>query len=283
MNLAINRTVVSILTNSSGGNLAYGSVVVLSASQESFTTTTTSGFSNGVIGVIIEPNGIANGAMGKVATAGYVKQINLSSAATLGDLVKAHTVAGQGVRHASPRVTGDFAQVLDDTATPPAILFGSPTPTLNSVLNDYILIEDQKASGTAGGSSTQGSWETRTLNTEVHDSGGHASVASNQITLAAGTYRFCISAPAYQADWHKAKLYNVTDAADVKLGSTEFNDQANIDAITRSWVKGEFTIATSKVFEVRHQVRISQATDGYGIAASFGTEVYTQAEFWKVA
>jgi hypothetical protein len=42
--------------------------------------------------------------------------------------------------------------------------------------DDYILIEDQKPSGTGGGTFTQGDWRTRDLNMKVKDSGSHASI-----------------------------------------------------------------------------------------------------------
>lgn len=44
---------------------------------------------------------------------------------------------------------------------------------------DWVL-EDQKASGTSGGTATSGSWETRKLNTEVCDPLGLVTLASNE-------------------------------------------------------------------------------------------------------
>jgi hypothetical protein len=282
MNIAINKTTAFIATNNSGVNLPFGALVVVNNALESFTTTTTLGFSNGIVGVILEKNGIANGQAGKISTVAYVPQLNLSSPASYLDLVRTNNVAGEGVPHAAPRLQGDFAIVLGEGTNPPAILFGGPTPAGSTSLNDYILIEDQKTSGTDGGTATSGSWETRTLNTEVYDDGGHASLSSNQITLAAGTYRFLISAPAHRVNNHRVKLYNVTDALDVKLGTSEWCDTSSDEAQTRSIVAGQFTIATPKVFEVRHRVFVTQATNGYGIGNGFGVEVYTIAEFWKV-
>ena len=275
------RTVTAILANGSGGNLNKGDVVIVDAVMGlAFTTTTTVGFADGVIGVLLE--NIDDEEMGKVATGGYVPQINLSSAASLGDFIKTHSVAGQGVPHATPRIEGDFAQALGTGTTPPAILFGSPTPELGSVLNDYILIEDEKASGTEGGASTSGSWQTRTLNTEVHDNGNHATLASNQITLAAGTYRFSIMATSFRSAHHRAKLYDVTNAVDVKLGTNQWSDSGADDANGFSVVKGQFTIASPTVFEVRSRVSVSRSPNGYGTASALGVEIYTIAEFWKV-
>lgn len=126
MNTALMRTVQLILTNKSGGGVAQGDVVILdTTTTASFTTTTTSGYLGEPIGVVLEPNGIANNASGMIAIGGYVPVINLSGAASLGDFVKTHSVAKQGLRHATPSTAGDFAAVLNTGTTPPAFLFGS--------------------------------------------------------------------------------------------------------------------------------------------------------------
>jgi len=126
-NTALNRTGVVRLTNKSGGALTQGAVVVVdTANASAFTTTTTSGFVNGFIGVVIEPNGIANNAAGLVAFGIYVPKLTLNTAATIGQFIKTHTVAGQGTPHSAPAVAGDFAIALTASATPEAILFGMP-------------------------------------------------------------------------------------------------------------------------------------------------------------
>jgi hypothetical protein len=125
-NTAVGRTETAILTNKSGGSVALGDVVVIdTANAAAFTTNTAGAFTSGRIGVVLEPNGIANNASGLVAFSGYVSIINLSGTGSIGDLVKTHTVAKQGVRHASPQISGDFAQALGTSATPVALLFGA--------------------------------------------------------------------------------------------------------------------------------------------------------------
>jgi hypothetical protein len=115
-----------LLTNKSGGSVAQGDVVIVdTANATAFTTTTTGAYVSGRIGVVLDPNGIANNAVGLIAFSGYVPVINLSGTGSIGDLVGTHTVAKQGARHASPQVAGDFAQVLGTSATPAALLFGT--------------------------------------------------------------------------------------------------------------------------------------------------------------
>lgn len=141
-NTALNRTAVAILTNKSGGALNYGDVVIGdTANAEGFTTTTSSGYADTAVMVILEPNGIANNASGSVATGGWVPKLNLNTAATAWQWIKTHTVAGQGTPHSAPQVSGDFAIALDASATPAAILLGKP--------------DVSGGGGTPGGSNTQ--------------------------------------------------------------------------------------------------------------------------------
>jgi hypothetical protein len=144
----------------------------------------------------------------------------------------------------------------------------------------YILIQDQKTAGTDGGTFTSGADQTRDLNTKVVDTGSLASVASNQITLAAGTYRFKISAPGCAVDRHQAILYNVTDSSEVAVGVSECAASGSF-VCNRSFIQGRMTIASSKVFEVRHRCQTTAVTYGLGVASNFGrAEIYTVAEFW---
>jgi len=126
MNTALNRTISSFLQNKSGVAVAQGDVVIISSGTASaFTITGTSGYVNGQIGVVLEPNGIADNAYGMVAFCGYVPKISLSASATLGDLFKTHTTAKQAIPHAAPAVEGDFGVVLATGTSPAALLYGS--------------------------------------------------------------------------------------------------------------------------------------------------------------
>lgn len=179
--------------------------------------------------------------------------------------------------------------VIEDEAVTAAKLaatldLSSKTLTLPSVNRiDYIEIRDEKSAGTDGGSFTSGDWRTRDLNTEHADAGGHASVGSNQVTLAAGTYEVDIICPALRVDSHQAKLYNVTDAADALIGTTAYTGNGTT-VRNESRITGRLTIAAQKVFEVRHRGQTTMNTTGFGDSANFGVvEVYTVARFWKVA
>lgn len=153
-------------------------------------------------------------------------------------------------------------------ATGPA---GPPT-TVTAAF--YVCIQEQQPSGTASqGTFTAGAFRTRTLNSVVANDASLATLLSNQITLPAGSYRCAIRCPAQNATQHQARLQNITDAVTLVTGSSGSSQASSLD---HSFVIGRFSLATAKVLEV--QQRFSGGAGGP--AASFGTEVYTVAEFW---
>jgi len=151
-------------------------------------------------------------------------------------------------------------------------------------IQPYVCVRDEKTQNTNGGTFTSGAWQTRVLNTESSDVSGVCSLSSNQITLTAGTYICRISCPAGHVQKHQSRLQNVTDATTVLIGTSMYTGNGNADVVeNRSEIAGRFTIGASKALEVQHQCQTTKSTDGFGVAANFTTEVYTVAEFWKIA
>ena len=146
---------------------------------------------------------------------------------------------------------------------------------------DVIWFTHEETSGTDGGTKTGASWETRTINTEKLDPGGHASVSSNVITLAAGTYQVVASAAGYRCNSHKIRLQNTSDATTVAIGSAEESDTSSVEDHS-AMLTGAFVIAASKNFELQHYSTSTRATDGMGKAYSWGTEVYASITFLKI-
>jgi hypothetical protein len=148
---------------------------------------------------------------------------------------------------------------------------------------DHILIREEQVSGVQGGTFSSGAWQTRILNTKVYDTGGHASLAVNQITLLAGTYRVEARCPAYKVVLHKTRLRNITDGTDAVVGSSSLAHSSGSVA-NDSFLDGRFTISTTKVFELQHRCSFTYTVNGFGAAVSFGViEVYSAIEFWKEA
>lgn len=196
-------------------------------------------------------------------------------------------VGTHAARPTSPSVqSGETAFYYETDTTNTFVWTGSAWVQVNGggggLLSAYINIQDQEVQGTDGGTFTAGAWQTRALNTKQADAGSNATLSSNQIVLAAGTYDCRISCPAYYVNYHQARLYNSTGAAVVLWGSSEVSYAAGSNAYTtRSIISGEFTIAASQSLVVQHQCQTTKTGNGFGSNANFGTEVYTIAEFWK--
>lgn len=151
-----------------------------------------------------------------------------------------------------------------------------------------IVLQDQKTSGTDGGTFTSGAWRTRDLNTEVVDVGGHCSLSSNQFTLDAGTYEIIAFVPGVQCNSHQARLRNITDSTTTISGTSSFS-LATYNGETYSIITGRFTIAASKAFEIQHICATTKATVGFGVnagsyvAGGVANESYTTVILKKVA
>lgn len=154
----------------------------------------------------------------------------------------------------------------------------------NGVFSNKLLhIQDQKSANTAGGSATAGN-NTRDLNTAVTNEISGASLASDQITLPAGTYYIEADVPAYAVNNHQAYLWNVTDSSVEVVGTSEYASSTYLGH-TQSVIRGRFTIGAEKDFEIRHIVNNSKATNGLGPPCNNTLlgEIYTDVKIWKVA
>ena len=138
---------------------------------------------------------------------------------------------------------------------------------------------DERPNNTSGGSSVGGTWHTRILNTIKTNEITGASVVSNQITLPAGTYYADCDAPTKSGTQFKLVIYNVTDSSYALVGSGAY---ATSEVVV--FLKGRFTIAATKVLELRQWASATRATDGLGYKANSGqVEIYADARIWKVA
>ena len=180
-----------------------------------------------------------------------------------------------------PSGSPDTATVSQYLQSLQAIFVSSSAIAGMMTTEDFLHIQDQKASGTGGGTFTSGAWQTRTLNTVLTNTISGASLASNVITLPAGTYIVEAKAPAGAVTAHKAKLYNVTDAVDIIIGTSERTAGTPVNS-TQSFVSGKFTIAGTKNISLQHRCSAT-TTDGFGYACNFSVvEVYSDIKIWKV-
>jgi hypothetical protein len=147
----------------------------------------------------------------------------------------------------------------------------------------YMLVRDEKPQGTHGGTATANTTAVRTLNTVAANTIAGASLAANQITLPAGSYRSRGWVPGCHVNLHRAGLYNVTDSAYAILGTSENGSTSTSDPTqTQSIIVGRLTLAGATVFEVRHYTADGAASTGLGNAVNqMGNEIYTVLEITK--
>jgi hypothetical protein len=133
------------------------------------------------------------------------------------------------------------------------------------------VLEDQRASGTDGGSSTT-SWSTRVLNTEVRDVNNTVTLSSNEFTLTIDHWvEFEVTF--FSTAACQARLFNVTDSVVVAYGIS--GDVDPVDQSQHNSMGGGLCEAgkTYRIEAISSNVRVN---DGFGNAAGHGTEIYAR-------
>jgi len=194
--------------------------------------------------------------------------VNNTLTSTTGDMIyasAANTPARLGI--------GSTSQVLTVSGGIPAWA----TPAGAAIQS--ACFRDEKAINNQGGTFTSGAWRTRDLNATQFNGITSASLASNQITLPAGTYGINASLPSYTVSGNQGRLFNITDSTQTILGNSirGLADQTMI-----AQVLGTFTIASSKVFELQHQCLTTTSGNGFGNQAGITTEVFAQIYIAKI-
>jgi hypothetical protein len=144
-----------------------------------------------------------------------------------------------------------------------------------------IHVVDQKSTGTSGDAGTAPtSWTIRTLNTVAYNDLTGASLDSNIVTLPAGRYRVEASDPAYNVDWHRIRLYNVTGSETLLVGPNEFARSSSDAHSTAAQLKGYFTLSTTSGIRLEHYARFGSGSTLFGFASSDGSpEIYASVIF----
>ena len=137
--------------------------------------------------------------------------------------------------------------------------------------HNLLHIRDEKAQNTGGGAFANGAWRTRDLTVVKTNEIAGASLAANRITLPAGIYWVEWSAPGYQVDIHQSKLYDISGAADLIIGTSAYSSVL-VNINDHSFGKGRFTIAVESLIELQHRC---STTNTFGNPCNFTTEVYS--------
>ncbi|MDN4144575.1 hypothetical protein QYE80_06245 [Pseudomonas tohonis] len=146
-----------------------------------------------------------------------------------------------------------------------------------------LIVADEKMPGTNGGSAIAGV-NNRTLNTVRYNTIPGASLASNQISLPPGKYRFRIETAHGNVDNFHAFLFNETDGVPVTtaIGGNGSAPGAGDYIQGLSVMASAIEITQRKTYSIKLWVMSAYANIGLGCAANSGnTECYTVAEFIK--
>jgi hypothetical protein len=141
-------------------------------------------------------------------------------------------------------------------------------------------VQDQKATTVQGGSSSIGDND-RTLNTVVTNQISGASLASDEITLPAGTYFISARAPIYDVTAGYTRTIIKDTAGTVLMTGQSFYGHTGTSR--HSVVEGNLTLATSTTIKVVSYTDVAEASTGLGLAVLDGlTEIYTDIRIWQI-
>lgn len=247
--------------NNSAITLTDGMVVIVDTGADRAATTTTTRDHKRVMGVW--RGNTAAAAYGRVQVSG-IGYVRADAAVTRGDNLTTSTTAGSATTNALPTLNATIGRALETTVGAGLVLTHIDPKVVNDI--DFIVVVDQKSNGVAAASIVQAAWRTRELNTEIVDTGGIASVASNQITIPRGRYSvtaFCPSGANLTA--HRCRLRDVTNNVTLLTGHSANNTGP-------SSLSGEFEVTGTVAIELQHWV---STTGSGGLAVSTGeAEVY---------
>jgi hypothetical protein len=154
-----------------------------------------------------------------------------------------------------------------------------PTPPPGGSIST-ILLEHRLSSGSNAGTATGSTWNLRPLNVLAVDTGSNCSLASNEFTLAPGKYNVKIWSVGNHIEFHKVRLYSVTDSSDGgRIGGSNYVFGAQDVSVLFCYLD----IAIPTIYRVDHWAQTTQSTYGLGQPVGNGTdEVFCQVAIDKV-
>jgi hypothetical protein len=157
---------------------------------------------------------------------------------------------------------------------------------LNGVVDnfaDIAIFNETQSGATAGGTATAGAFDKRTLNTTVLNNIGGCSIASSVITLAtAGTYYLNGKAPAFKTNQSQSRLRNTTAGTTIMNGQPLYLANAsNVAGV--SIVEGYITITASTNIELQMRVATTVASEGFGVAGGYDSNIYSTLLIQRIA
>ena len=185
---------------------------------------------------------------------------------------------------ATARATLNAASTSVATTVAHGLMASTDKVKLNALTNvPDVIFQDQKLSGSGGGTPSAGAWNKRDLNTTLRNTlGSDAVLSSSVVALAAGTYVARWVAPHMQIAGMRTRLRDTTNGT--TLGLSNWNVSGSGDRFHGAQTEGVavFTLAGTANIELQYYSGGS-AGSGLGYASSTGeAEVYSTLEITKV-
>jgi hypothetical protein len=119
--------------------------------------------------------------------------------------------------------------------------------------NKFFHALDIKATGTNGGFTNAGVWNTRVLNTVDYSSLPGVSLFINKISVIPGSYYIKASAAAYECGRHRLRMFDSNNNLTIITGLNAFAvPDAPINACSIATIEGFFTVAAPTNIELQH-------------------------------
>ena len=152
-------------------------------------------------------------------------------------------------------------------------------------VHNLLHVQDQKPTGTYGGTFTSGAWRTRDLNTVVVNAITGSSLSSNQITLPAGTYFVFSSAVAMRVDCHISRLFNTTNAQQLLQSTSCWTNSASSAGPGMNSIMFGFFYTAGCSMELQHRCSTTLASYGLGYVSNIGQpcEIFADLKIWKLS
>jgi hypothetical protein len=183
--------------------------------------------------------------------------------------------------HGDANVTLDEQNPLRLTLVATNVLVEDVQGSGSSSSNSYAILRHEESNGVNAGATTLNTWNACALNTESYDPDSIVSIASNQFTPIAGTYKIVAKKATRISGLNALRLYNVTGAAAVKRGVNELNVGSGQVGSTPE-VTCIFTANGTDAYRFDVWTSVGNAA-GLGLAISAGdNEVYLEAILEKI-
>lgn len=183
-------------------------------------------------------------------------------------------------------IAGDLL-LLQDEADSSALkkvdVANLPGGTGGGLHDAYARYTNYLAGASHGGTATAGAWTDRPINTEDWDPSSIGSLASNHVTLGAGTYYVRGYACYQNCDQCMVRLYDVTHSAVLAISGVGSAASTDATGIMVPFA-GRFTLAEESALAVQYRVQTTRADWGLGQSCPWSdSHNNLSVEFWREA